>query len=123
MRLSEEKARALSRLVWRERVRRFLPIVLGVVLLMGAATVFLVKQMDRADRTVDVKMHDGTVVNVKKVGAARGAAVVHVHLDDGRDIDAFSALRVVPLAGAHVTISEARHASGRLTYDVTGVAD
>ena len=123
MRLSDEKARALSRLVWRERARRFLPIVLGVLLLMGAATVFLVKQMDRADRTVEVNMHDGTVVNVKKVGPSRGAAVVHVHLDDGRDVDAFSVLRVVPVAGAHVTISEARHASGRMTYDITGLAD
>ena len=123
MRLSNEKARQLSRLVWRERVRRFLPIVLGVVLLMGAATVFLVRQMERADRTVEVTTHDGTVVNVKKFGAARGAAVVHVHLDDGRDVDAFSGLRVVPVAGTHVTISEARHASGRLTYDITGLTD
>jgi hypothetical protein len=62
-------------------------------------------------------------MNVKKLGAARGAAVVHVHLDDGREVDAFSAMRLVPVAGTHVQISEARHASGRLTYDITGLAD
>lgn len=123
MRLSQEKARQLSRLVWRERLRRALPIVLAVVLLGAGATYFFLKQIERADRTVDVTMHDGKIVNVKKMGAARGAAIVHVMLDDGRDVDAYSAMRVVPLPGAHVTISEARHASGKLTYDITGLSD
>jgi len=69
-------------------------------------------------------MHDGKVVNVKKPGAARGAAIVHVLLDDGRDVDASSsASRVAPSPGAHVIISEARHASGKLTYDITGVGE
>ncbi len=123
MRLSQEKARQLSRLVWRERLRRALPIVLAVVLLGVGATYFFLKQIERADRTVDVTMHDGKVIDVKKQGAARGAAIVVVHLDDGRDVDAFSALRVVPIPGAHVTISEARHASGKLTYDIMGLTD
>jgi hypothetical protein len=123
MRLSDEKARQLSRLVWRDRLRRALPIVAAVVVLAVGATYFFLKQIERADRTVDVTMHDGTVVHVKKAGAARGAAIVQVHLDDGRDVDAFSAMRVVPAPGSHVQISEARHASGKLTYDVTGLMD
>jgi hypothetical protein len=123
MRLSKEKARQLSRLVWRDRLRRALPIVLGVVVLAVGATFFFLEQSERADRTVAVTMHDGQVVHVKKMGAARSAAVVQVHLDDGRDVDAFSALRLVPLPGAHVHISEARHASGKLTYDITGLMD
>ena len=123
MRLSKDKARQLSRLVWRDRVRRVLPIVLGVVVLAVGATYFFLQQIEHADRTVDLRMHDGKVVNVKKLGAARGAAIGHVQLDDGRDVDAFSALRVVPSPGAHVMISEARHASGKLTYDITGLGD
>jgi hypothetical protein len=123
MRLSKEKARQLSRLVWRDRLRRILPFVLAFAVLAAGATYFFLKQVERADRTVDVKMHDGKVVVVKKMGAARGAAIVHVMLDDGRDVDAFSGLRVVPIPGAHVTISEARHASGKLTYDIMGLSD
>ena len=123
MRLSQEKARQLSRLVWRERLRTALPFVLAVVLLGAGATYFFLQQIERTDRTVDVKVHDGKVVNVKKQGASRAAAIVVVHLDDGRDVDAFSGLRVVPAPGAHVTISEARHASGKLTYDITGWTD
>jgi hypothetical protein len=123
MRLSDDKARRLSMLVWRERARRWLPIVLVAVVLLGGFTVFLVKQMGRADRTVDVTVHDGTVVDIKKFGAARGAAIIHVRLDDGRDVEAFSAIRVVPPTGAHVVINEARHASGKLTFDITRLAD
>jgi hypothetical protein len=67
-------------------------------------------------------MHEATVLAVKRT-AARGAAVVRVHLDDGRDVDAVSTLRLTPQAGSHVVINEARHASGRLTYDVVRTSD
>jgi hypothetical protein len=123
VRLSDEKARRLSRLVWRDRLMRALPIVVAFVVLATATTFFFLKRIERTDRTVDVKMHDGRVVNIKKLAAARGTAIVHVMLDDGRDVDAFSGLRVVPIAGAHVHISEARHASGKLTYDITGLTE
>jgi hypothetical protein len=117
MKLSDEKARRLTALVWRERARRWLPIIAVTVGIFAVVSFFLARQIERADRTVDVKNHEGTVIAVKR-GGARGAAVVRVHLDDGRDVDAFSALRLVPLTGTHVVIGEARHASGRLTYDV-----
>src|SRR5262245_464266 len=62
MKLSQENARRLSALVWRERLRRFLPIVLAVVVLIALLTVFLVRQIERADRTVSVAVHNGTVL-------------------------------------------------------------
>jgi|KBSMisStaDraftv2_1062788.scaffolds.fasta_scaffold2376474_1 hypothetical protein len=122
MKLSQENARRLSALVWRERLRRFAPIVLAVVVLTGLLTVFLVRQIDRADRTVTVAVHNATVVAVKQGGGAR-AAIVHVHLDDGREVDAFSALRLTPFAGTHVVINEALHASGKHTFDVVRFAE
>lgn len=121
MRLSQDKARHLSRMVWRERAKRFLPLILAAVVLFAAATVFLVRQIGRADRTLEVATRTG-VVTEHEIGM-RKAAVVHVHLDDGRNVDVFSTLRVAPAVGAHVVISEARHASGKHTYDLVRVAE
>ncbi len=118
MRLSDEKARRLTALVWRARARRWLLVLAGVLALGGALTFLLSNQIEHADRTVDVQEHGGTVVSVRPGSGARGAAILHVHLDDGRDVDAFSAFRIAPAKGSHVVIAEARHASGRLTYDV-----
>ncbi|MBO0740690.1 MAG: hypothetical protein J2P51_04625, partial [Hyphomicrobiaceae bacterium] len=63
------------------------------------------------------------VVHVKKSGNGRAAAIVEIRLDDGREAEAFSALRVDPQVGTHVVVTEARHASGRLTYDIARVAE
>jgi hypothetical protein len=122
MRLSEEKARQLNALVWREQVRRWVPVIAAAVGAIALLTFFLVRQVEHADRTLDVKAHAATVVSVKRTGA-RGAAIVNVHLDDGRDVEAFSILRVDPPAGTHVVVNEARHASGRLTYDIGRLAE
>jgi hypothetical protein len=122
MRLSDEKARRLGWLVWRERARIAVPAI-AAVLVLGGLLVFTTEwQIGHSDRTVDVHVHEATVVAVKRT-AARGAAVVRVHLDDGRDVDAVSALRLTPPAGAHVLVNEARHASGRLTWDVVRLGE
>jgi hypothetical protein len=122
MKLSQANARRLSALVWRERLGRFAWIAAAAVGLTGLLTVFLVQQMDRADRTVSVAVHHATVLPVKPgVGARTG--MVHVHLDDGREVDAFSALRLAPFAGTQVVINEALHASGKHTFDVVRLAD
>lgn len=121
MRLSEENARRLNALVWRDRARRWLPAVAVVIGATAVLTFFLVRQVERADPTVDVRIHTATVLDVRHAGG-RGAAVVRVHLEDGRDVDAFSGLRVDPMTGAHVVVNEARHASGKLTYDIARIA-
>jgi hypothetical protein len=118
MRLSEDKARRLTALVWRDRAKRWLPVAAIVVTLTVAFTFYFGGQLARVDRTVDLREIDGTVTGVKPGGNARGAAVLHVHLEDGRDVDAFTNFRVMPPKGAHVIVAEARHASGRMTYDV-----
>jgi hypothetical protein len=123
MHLSDEKARRLSSLIWRDRIRRWLPVVAGVLALAGVLGFVMANQMGRADRTVAVQEHDGTVISIKRANSARGASILAIHLDDGRDVEAFTALRVLPAAGSHVVIAEARHASGRSTYDVLRLAD
>ncbi len=122
MRLSDEKSRRLTALIWRERARRWLPIAAALLVLIVAFTYYFGNQLARVDRTVDVRERDATVISVKRGGGAR-AAIVHVHLDDGGDVDAFATLRVTPATGTHVVVAEARHASGRVTYDILRLAD
>jgi len=123
MRLSEEKARQLNALVWRDRMRRIIPIVVAAVFAVAILTFFLVRQVEKADRTLDVHVLQATVVHIKKSGNGRAGAIVEVKLDDGRDVDAFSASRVDPAIGTHVIVNEARHESGRMTYDIARVAE
>jgi hypothetical protein len=118
MRLSDEKSRRLTRLVWRERARTWLPLILAAAVLIGFVAYFTELAVDRTDRTVDVQVRPGTVLNVKRSSPGRGASVIQVHLEDGRDVEALSALRVTPQSGTHVLVNEARHASGRISYDV-----
>lgn len=120
--MSEENARRLDALVWRDRARRWLPVIAIVVGATALLTLFLVQQAEKADPTVDVRTHTATVLDVNHAGG-RGAAVVRVHLEDGRDVEAYSGLRVDPMAGAHVIVNEARHASGKLTYDIARIAE
>ena len=89
----------------------------GVLALLGAFTFLTETQIEHADRTVDVKVHDAHVIDIKRT-VGRGAAVVQVRLDDGREVDAVSLFRVAPLSGAHVIVNEEKHASGRMTYDI-----
>ncbi len=122
MKLSDDKARKLSRLVWRDRALRWLPVAAGALALLAAFLFLTETQIDHADRTVHVKVLGATVVDIKRT-AARGAAVVHVRLEDGRDVDAVSLFRLAPTAGTHVVVNEAKHASGRLTFDVVRFAE
>lgn len=122
MRLSPQNSRRLTQLVWRDRARRWVPIVAAVVVGLGGLAYVTELQIGRVDRTVDVVTHDATVLTIKNAGA-RGAAVFHVHLDDGRDVDAVSTMRLTPAHGAHMTVTEAKHASGRSTFDVVRLAE
>lgn len=122
MRLSDEKARRLWMLVWRERLRRWLPVVAGLVLCAAIYTYFNMHQLARVDQTVDVQQHDGRVTGHKSANSPV-ASVLYVHLDDGRDVEVSSPFRVPPPNGAHVIVAEARHASGRVTYEVVRLFD
>jgi hypothetical protein len=121
MRMSEEKSRRLKALVWQERVKRWAPIALALVVLFAGATYMLSSQLSRADRTVEVATHTGTVTGISRSGPR--SSIAHVHLDDGRDVDALSQMSIIPPAGAHVVVSESRHASGRLSFDIKGLSE
>jgi anti-sigma-K factor RskA len=120
--LTEERARQLSRLVWRDRLWRWLPIAAAGIAIVGLLSFMFQWQLSHRDSVVAVQAHDATVLTVKHT-ASRGVAIYHVHLDDGRDVDAISFLPLMPVPGTHVVINEARHASGRLTWDVARTAD
>jgi hypothetical protein len=123
MKLSSEKARQLTVLVWRERVRRIMPLLLIMLGLIGGFAFLTANRARRIDQTIDVQTHEGTVVNIKRGSPARGAFIVHARLHDGREIDAFSTLRIAPPAGANVLVNEARHASGRYTFEIVRLAE
>jgi hypothetical protein len=122
MRLSEENARRLNALVWRDRLKRIVPLVALGAVIVAVLTWLLLWQVSKSDATVDVTSHQATVLGIKHAGT-RGAAILHVHLDDGREVDAVSGMRVDPQPGAHVVVNEARHSSGRVTYDVARLAN
>src|SRR5262245_48518817 len=112
MKLSSEKARQLTILVWRERARRILPMLLTAIGLIGGFAYLNSIRARRIDQTIDVQTRGGTVVNIKRGSPARGAFIVHARLHDGREIDALSTLRIAPPAGTNVLVNESRHASG-----------
>lgn len=117
MKLSSEKSRALSRLVWRDRIRQALPLLAFAVLAFAGLTFYFNWQKSHADPTLSFTPHTATVLEVRRQ-SVRNAAIVHVKLDDGREVDAFSGLTTLLPPGAEVEIAEARHASGKSTYDV-----
>lgn len=118
MKLSDDRARALSRLVWRERLRTVLPLVALAACGFAALTAYFSWQRSKADPAIAYADVHGTVLDVKRQ-TLRSAAIVHVKLDDGRDVDAFSSLGMLLPPGTHVDIAAATHASGKLTYDIT----
>ena len=79
MRLSDEKARRLTALVWRERARRWLLAVIVVLAVAGALTYMLSSQVQRADRTVDERTRIG-FGNVDVHTEQRQRAVRREHL-------------------------------------------
>jgi anti-sigma-K factor RskA len=122
VKLTEDRARQLSRLVWRDLLWRGSAVAAAAVAVVGLLVFMFDWRLSHTDRTVAMQVHDATVLNVKRT-ASRGVAIFHVHLDDGRDVDAVSRLPLMPMPGTYVVINEARHASGRLTWDVVRTAD
>lgn len=123
MRLSDEKARRLTLLVWRERLRCSLPVAAGAAALAGVLLAIFVCQLGHVDGTIAVHDLNGTVLALESGGNGRPVSVLRVHLDDGREVDASAAFRILPHNGAQIVVAEAHHASGLLTYRVQRVAD
>ena len=86
--------------------------------------------------TTSLKMHCGwsvwvaktscssaltTVVSAERSLSRKGGYVVHVKLDDGKQIDAVSLLAFMPAPGSHAEVKMARHQSGLVTYNVNSV--
>ena len=71
MKLSDDKARRLTRLVWRDRARTWLPIAAVALVLIAVVFYLTETQIDHADRTVDVKVHGATVVDIKRTATRR----------------------------------------------------
>jgi len=121
MRLSKSNAQRLSGLVWRERARKAAIAVAAAVLLMGAVVWFTNYRLARADPTLDVHAVDATVA--AKEGGRLARYVFHAKLADGREVDAVAPNGLPPPVGARVVLGEARHKSGRLTYDLIRLAE
>lgn len=109
-------ARKITRLVWRQRIVTWGSRTLIAVTLLGAVVAWTWYREGQIDPTLDAHSITATVTGHGAPG--RGAMVIHAHTDDGRDVDAFSMLRVAPPVGTHIILSEARHKSGRHSFDV-----
>ena len=97
----------------------FVPLVLARALCRCACNLLY------AFWTVDGTMPCTTygTASARSGGNGRPVSVLRVHLDDGREIDASAAFRILPHNGAQIVVAEAHHASGLLTYRVQRVAD
>ncbi|MFM1814244.1 MAG: hypothetical protein RLZ98_939 [Pseudomonadota bacterium] len=122
MKLSKENSRRLTYRVWRERITSWLVPAL-VMAIVGAGFVLLQNYyLPKADAVVEARQHAATVIAFEEALGRQGSKV-RVHLDDGRDVDAYSRLAVFPARGTHLVINELKHASGRLTFDVLRVTE
>ena len=115
-----ERERELSRLIWKERIKRSAIAVLAAVAIFGAYVFLTYERTKLVDVTVETAKLDGTVISTAP-GLTGKSMVVHVRLDDGREIDATSYLKLQPVPGAHAEVRMARHQSGRVTYGVAKV--
>ena len=120
MRLSSDRQKKLTGMIWMARLKKALPVILIAIVLGGAAIYVSNERAARQDKTIEVKEHKATILALKRP-RSRGIAIVTARLDDGRVVDALSQLSNVLVADEEVTISEGIHASGRHTYDVIRV--
>lgn len=116
-----DAARKLNRMLWRERWRK---IGIGAAVAAAIVGAFVVTdryRTARSDPTLSSQNVHAKVTGFGNGNASRGAYIVHAHLDDGRDVDAFATIKIPPTKGASVVLNEARHQSGRVTYDLVRV--
>lgn len=115
-----ERERELTRLIWRERIKRSAIAVLAAVAIFGGYVFLTYERTRLVDVTVETATLDGTVVG-SKPGLTGKSSIVQVRLDDGREIDATSYLKLQPVPGAHAEVKMAKHQSGLVTYGVSKI--
>jgi hypothetical protein len=113
----------ISRLIWRQRIVTWGSRGLLAAAALGSAGAWTWYRQNQIDMTVEAHPITATVTGLGRGAVARGISVVHAHTDDGREVDAFSTLRLAPAVGAHIVLSEAHHKSGRITYDLLHVVE
>ena len=118
MRLSNANAKKLSGLVWRERLRKVAIVGAVAAALIGLVVWFTNYRLERADPTLAVTPVEATVTKKDTTRVGRSGFVFHAQLGDGREVDAVAPSGFPPAMGVHVVLGEARHKSGRLSYDL-----
>ncbi|MCB1510872.1 MAG: hypothetical protein KDJ36_08205 [Hyphomicrobiaceae bacterium] len=121
MKLSDENYRRLTGMIWRERLKTWGLGALAVCAVITALVVIQQFAVKPTDPVVQVSNSEATVVAVTPAPVGRGVTL-KLRLPDGQKISAVANLRVYPTQGSHVRVSDVRHASGRHTYSVLGIA-
>lgn len=116
-----ERERELTRLIWKERIKRSAIAVIVLAVVFGAYVFLTYERTTLIDKTVETAMLDGTVMSSDRSMSRKGGFTVHVKLDDGKEIEAVSLLAFMPLPGAHAEVRMARHQSGLVTYNLNKV--
>lgn len=116
--MTPEQARRLNRLIWADRLRRWGPTAIGLAALLLGMAYLMGEKLARIDTVVEAEVLHGRITDAARMAGRRGGFLVHARLDDGRDVEAISQLAQPPLEGEEAEIRAARHASGRVTYDV-----
>jgi hypothetical protein len=112
-----DRERKLSRLIWQERIKRSVIAVLAAAVIFGAYVLLTYERTTLIDKTAETAVLGGTVVSTAP-GLTAKTTVVHIRLEDGREIDAMSTAKRSPVPGAHAEIRMARHQSGRVIYEI-----
>jgi hypothetical protein len=110
--MREETKRRLNRAIWLDRLK-----MIGTLASIAAALVFGFVLID-LDAYVENRRVTGTVEHIGALSSknAASAVSVDVKLDDGRHVTVIALKTTDPHVGDHVTVSEHRHRTGRVTF-------
>ncbi len=105
--------RQLTRMIWRERLRRRVPVVLLGAVLFGIAAYVLIPGEVENERLIE-----GVVSSWSRpqTHTGSGNAVITITLDDGSHAVAGSRSRNAPEIGARIKVRARIFSSGRVTY-------
>lgn len=121
--MTPEQKKQLDRMILMQRLKIIVPSVAVVLVIFGIITWMTAARTDRIDTTVEQHTVAGQVVGTARLTGRRGGFQIHVKLDDGKEVEAISALPQPPYPGEEVELSAATHASGKVTYKVVRLKD